>query len=43
MSFAPECQFANCEAEATESVEHDEFGTVQVCATCANLWGGGDD
>jgi hypothetical protein len=36
---APECQIRDCDAEAETAREHDEFGAVQVCETCANLWG----
>jgi hypothetical protein len=35
---APECQLSNCDGEAETTCEHPEFGDVQVCRTCANLW-----
>jgi hypothetical protein len=35
---APECQFADCDADAEETVEHPNHGEIQVCATCAQLW-----
>jgi hypothetical protein len=34
----PECQMTSCDAEATESVDHPRFDTVQICATCASLF-----
>ena len=37
---APKCQLADCDAEAVETADHPEYGTVQVCATCARLWEG---
>jgi len=40
---APECQMRSCENSAEISREHPEFGDVQVCATCAGLWGGDGD
>ncbi|MEF8882153.1 MAG: hypothetical protein V5A34_06495 [Halapricum sp.] len=40
MTRAPECQLANCEASATTTVEHPEFGEIHVCGSCARLWEG---
>lgn len=36
---APECQLSDCEADADTTRDHPEFGEVQVCQTCAGLWG----
>lgn len=36
---APTCQLGDCEADAELTKEHPEFGEVQVCPTCAGLWG----
>ena len=38
---APECQLRDCDPEVSR--DHPEFGTVQVCRTCASLWGGDGD
>lgn len=35
---SPECQLRDCDADAEVTREHDEFGEVQVCETCARLW-----
>lgn len=35
----PNCQFNNCEADASTTRNHPEFGELQVCSTCATLWG----
>lgn len=34
----PECQFADCEAEAETTREHPRHGEVQVCSNCAELF-----
>lgn len=36
----PECQLSDCEAAATATVEHPEYGGIQVCRTCSRLWEG---
>ena len=40
---APSCQFRDCEADAEETRDHPRHGEVQVCSTCARLWGAADD
>lgn len=40
---APECQFQDCDADAETAREHPQFGEIQVCSTCATLFGGGSD
>jgi len=35
---APECQIRDCEADAETTREHEEFGEIQVCRTCAGLF-----
>jgi len=35
---APQCQLTNCDADAEATREHPQFGEIQVCSTCANLW-----
>jgi hypothetical protein len=40
---APECQLSDCEADAETSRTHPKFGEIQVCGTCAKLWGGESD
>ena len=37
---APECQFQDCDAGAETTREHPEFGDIQVCSTCAQLFDG---
>lgn len=39
---APECQLRSCSSDATTTREHPDHGEVQVCDTCAELWGGAD-
>jgi len=35
---APQCQLSDCDADAETRREHPQFGEIQVCSTCANLW-----
>lgn len=37
---APECQLSDCDAEAETTKVHPVYGEIQVCRTCARLFGG---
>jgi hypothetical protein len=41
--FSPQCQLSDCDSDAETTREHPEFGAVQVCSTCASLFGGADE
>jgi hypothetical protein len=38
-NLADECRFAECVEAATVTRDHPSGETVQVCETCAKLWG----
>jgi len=37
---SPECQLSDCNAAATTTVEHPDYGEIHVCDTCSRLWRG---
>lgn len=37
---APECQMRSCTTAADTTRDHPEYGEIQLCATCARLFGG---